>query len=802
MKFTLSWLKDHLDTDEPLEKLAEKLTMIGLEVESIENKAKALKAFTIAKVISAEQHPNADRLRVCMVDTGDGGAPVQVVCGAPNARAGLVSVFSPPGTYIPGKDITLGIGTIRGVESRGMLCSAAELQISNDHDGIMELPADAPIGAGYAEWAALGDPVVEINLTPNRQDCTGVHGIARDLAAADMGKFKDPTIKPIKGEFPCPVKVNVEDSTLCPGFALRLVRGVKNGPSPEWLQKRLTAIGLRPINALVDITNFMTFDRARPLHVFDAKKVKGNLVVRRAREGESLLALDGRTYNLDPSICVIADEHGVESLAGIMGGEASGCDENTTDVLIESALWNEINIAQTGRKLGINSDARYRFERGVDPAFMVPGIELATKLVMEMCGGAPSETVVVGKTFGDDRLIEFPITEVKRLSGIEVPQAEMKRILTHLGFMMAGPGPVVKVAVPSWRSDVHGKADIVEEIVRIFGVDKVPMTPFERGDDARKPVLTSLQLRTRRARRALASRGMVAAVTWSFIAKPAAALFGGGPRALEVANPIASDLSDMRPTLLAGLIAAAQANADRGFGDVALFEVGQLFKGDRPQDQFMAASGVRRGLASSEGLGRHWSGSAQADVFDAKADALAVLAASGAPVQALQVVAGGPGWLHPGRSGTIQIGPQNVLGYFGEMHPRALETLGADGPLMVFEVILDRIPEAKKKPTRAKPLIELSAFQPVSRDFAFIVDRSVKAGDIVRAAQGIDKKLITGVNVFDVYEGKGIDEGKKSIAIAVTLQPREKTLTDQEIEAVGAKIVAEVTKKTGGTLRA
>ncbi|UFW49650.1 MULTISPECIES: phenylalanine--tRNA ligase subunit beta [Bradyrhizobium] len=802
MKFTLSWLKDHLDTDEPLEKLADKLTMIGLEVENIEDKAKALKPFTIAKVISAEQHPNADRLRVCMVDTGDGGAPVQVVCGAPNARAGLVSVFSPPGTYIPGKDITLGVGTIRGVESRGMLCSAAELQISNDHDGIMELPADAPVGAGYAEWAALADPVVEINLTPNRQDCTGVHGIARDLAAADMGKFKDPTIKPIKGEFPCPVKVTVEDATLCPGFALRLVRGVKNGPSPEWLQKRLTAIGLRPINALVDITNFMTYDRARPLHVFDAKKVRGNLVVRRARDGEALLALDGRTYNLDPSICVIADEHGVESLAGIMGGEASGCDENTTDVLIESALWNEINIAQTGRKLGINSDARYRFERGVDPAFMVPGLELATKLVMEMCGGTPSENVVVGKAFGDDRVIDFPITEVKRLSGIEVPQPEMKRILTHLGFMMAGPGPVVKVAVPSWRSDVHGKADIVEEIVRIFGVDKVPMTPFERGDDARKPVLTPLQLRTRRARRALASRGIVEAVTWSFITKTAAKLFGGGQRELEVANPIASDLSDMRPTLLAGLISAAQANADRGYGDVALFEVGQVFKGDRPQDQFMAASGVRRGLASSEGLGRHWTSSAQADVFDAKADALAVLAAAGAPMQALQIVAGGPAWLHPGRSGTIQIGPQNVLGYFGEVHPRALEALGADGPLVVFEVILDRIPEAKRKPTRAKPLIELSAFQPVSRDFAFIVDRAVKAGDIVRAAQGVDKKLITGVNVFDVYEGKGIEDGKKSIAIAVTLQPREKTLTDQEIEAVAAKIVAEVTKKTGGTLRA
>src|SRR6201988_1489369 len=498
MKFTLSWLKEHLDTDEPLEKLADKLTMIGLE--SIEDKAKALAPFSIARVISAEQHPNADRLRVCMVDTGDGGAPVQVVCGAPNARAGMISVFSPPGTYIPGKNITLGVGTIRGVESRGMLCSAAELQISEDHDGIMDLPADAPVGKGFAQWAGLGDPVIEINLTPNRQDCTGVHSIARDLFAADMGKFIDPAIKPVKGEFPCPVQVKVEDATLCPGFALRLVGGVQNGPSPEWLQKRLTSIGLRPINALVDITNFMTFDRARPLHVFDAKKVTGNLTVRRAREGESLLALDGRTYNLDPSICVIADEHGVESLAGIMGGEASGCDENTTDVLIESALWNEINIAQTGRKLGINSDARYRFERGVDPAFMVPGLELATQLLRKMCGGKPSETVVVVNRFGEDRLIDFPIHEVKRLAASEVPLVEARRILGHLGFMVAGSGPVVKIAVPSWRTDVHGKADIVEEIVRIVGVDAVPMTPFDRGDAPRKPVLTTIQLRTRRAK--------------------------------------------------------------------------------------------------------------------------------------------------------------------------------------------------------------------------------------------------------------------------------------------------------------
>src|ERR1700736_4068348 len=630
MKFTLSWLKEHLDTDEPLEKLADKLTMIGLEVENIEDKAKALAPFTIARVISAEQHPNADRLRVCVVDPGNGAAPVQVVCGAPNARAGLVSVFSPPGTFIPGKNITLGVGTIRGLESRGMLCSAAELQISEDHDGIMELPADAPVGAGYAQWAGLGDPLLEINLTPNRQDCTGGHGIARDLSAADMGKFKDPGIKQIKGEFPCPVKVTVEDPTLCPAFALRLVRGVKNGPSPEWLQKRLTSIGLRPINALVDITNFMTYDRARPLHVFDAKKVKGHLTVRRARDGEALLALDGRTYTLDNGVCVIADDMGVESLAGIMGGEASGCDENTTDVLIESALWNEIKIAQTGRKLGINSDARYRFERGVDPAFMVPGLELATKLVMELCGGAPSENVVVGNAFGEDRVIDFPLSEVKRLAGIEVPFPEVRRILGHLGFMVAGSGPVVKIAIPSWRTDVHGKADIVEKIVRIVGVDKVPMTPFERSAAPRKPVLNPIQLRTRRAKRALAARGMVEAVTWSFISRPHAELFGGGKSELALANPIASDLSDMRPSLLPGLVAAAQANSDRGFADVALFEVGQVFWGDRPEDQLVAASGVRHGFASSQGLGRHWSGSAIANALDAKAEPFAVLAGAAA----------------------------------------------------------------------------------------------------------------------------------------------------------------------------
>jgi len=530
----------------------------------VENKAKALAPFTIARVISAEQHPNADRLRVCMVDTG-AGDPVQVVCGAPNARAGMKGVFSPPGTFIPGKNITLGIGTIRGVESRGMLCSGFELQLSDDHEGILDLPPDAPVGVRYAEWAHLDDPVIEINLTPNRPDCAGIHGIARDLAAADMGKFKDAAIKPVAGAFACPVGVTLDfgaTPSLCRGFALRLVRGVKNGPSPDWLARRLAAIGLRPINALVDITNYITYDRGRPLHVFDAAKVEGNLVVRRARPGESLLALDGRTYALDDSMCVIADERGVESLAGIMGGEASGCSEATTDVLIESALWDEINIAHTGRKLNINSDARYRFERGVDPAFMVPGLELATRRVLDICGGTPSAVTSAGEVHLPDRVIDFPPEEVKRLAGLELPFAEIKRVLSRLGFFTAGAGPVIKVAVPTWRPDVHGKADIVEEIVRIVGVDRIPMTPFERGDGGRKPVLTALQNRTRKARRALAARGLVEAVTWSFVPKLQAELFGGGEAALALANPIAADMSDMRPSLIPGLVAAAQKNAE------------------------------------------------------------------------------------------------------------------------------------------------------------------------------------------------------------------------------------------------
>ena len=805
MKFTLAWLKEHLDTEQPLSAIVDKLTMIGLEVESVTDRGKLLAPFTIASVISAEQHPNADRLRVCMVDTG-AGEPVQVVCGAPNARAGMKGVFVPPGAFIPGKNMTLGVGNIRGVESRGMLVSAFELQISDEHEGIIELPGDAPVGVNYAAWASLDDPVIEISLTPNRADCTGVSGIARDLAAAGMGKLKDPPIKPIEGRFPCPVKVTLDfgaTPSLCPAFALRLVRGVRNGPSPDWLQRRLIAIGLRPINALVDITNFITYDRGRPLHVFDAAKVHGNLTVRRARDGESLVALDGKRYTLDDTICVIADEQGVESLAGIMGGEATGCSETTTDVLIESALWEPLNIAQSGRKLGIVSDARYRFERGVDPAFMLPGLELATAMVHELCGGEPSEVTVAGKPEVPEHVIDFPLHEVRRLAGIEVDLTEIKRVLGALGFAVAGDGRSVKVTVPSWRADVHGKADLVEEVVRIVGVDRIPATPFDRGEAPRKPVLTPIQLRTRKAKRALAARGMVEAVAWSFIAKPQAELFGGGKPELALANPIASDLSDMRPSLISGLLAAAQKNADRGVADVALFEVGQIFRGDRPEDQLTAAGGVRRGLAKPAGIGRHWSApAAEVDAFDAKADALAVLVAAGAPAQALQIVPGGPAWLHPGRSGTIQIGPQNVLGHFGELHPRTLEALDAEGPVVAFEVILEKIPEPKPKPTRAKPVLELFPFQPVARDFAFVVDRTVKAADILRATQSVDRKLITNVTVFDVYEGKGIDPSKKSVAIAVTLQPRDKTMTDQEIEAVAAKIVAEVGKRTGGALRA
>ena len=806
MKFTLSWLKDHLDTTASLDEIVETLTRIGLEVEGVEDKAKTLAPYRVAYVISAEQHPNADRLRVCMVDAGE-GAPIQVVCGAPNARTGMKSVFAPPGTYIPGKNITLGIGTIRGVESAGMLCSAAELEISDDHDGIIDLPEDAPVGQAYAAYAGLDDPVIEINLTPNRPDCTSIHGIARDLAAAGLGTLKGDAVPAVQGQGACPVSVTLDfapgDEKLCPTFALRLVRGVKNGPSPEWMQRRLLAIGLRPINALVDITNYITFDRGRPLHVFDLKKVKGNLTVRRAKDGEEVLALDGRTYTLDSGTVVIADESGVESIAGIMGGEHSGSDEGTTDVLIESALWDPLNIAQTGRKHGIITDARYRFERGIDPAFTLPGLDLATKMVIDLCGGEASEAVVAGQVPDTSRVIEFPWSEVPRLSGLDVKPAESEEILRKLGFKVEGSGERVNVTPPSWRPDIEGKADLVEEVIRIAGVDRIEPQPLPRLEAAvAKPILTLIQKRTRLARRALAVRGLVEAVTWSFISKGEAELFGGGDPRLSLANPIAAELSDMRPSLLPGLLKAAQRNADRGFGDVALFEVGQTFASDEPEGQSIKAAAVRRGTARAEGVGRHWDGGAESvDAFDAKADAMALLTSLGIPAGGLQVVASGPAWFHPGRSGKLQFGPKNVVGAFGEVHPKILKALDLKGPLVAFELNLDALPPLKAKPTKMKPKLSLPDFQPLTRDFAFVVGRDVAAGDIVKAAQGAERQLIVGVDVFDVYEGTGIDPDKKSVAIAVTLQPTEKTLTDPEIEAVSSKIVAEVAKKTGAVLR-
>ncbi len=809
MKFTLSWLKDHIETEASLAEICETLTRIGLEVENVIDPAAALKDFTIAHVIEAKQHPNADRLRVCMVDTGS-GAPVQVVCGAPNARTGMKSVFSGPGTYIPGKKITLGKGVIRGVESLGMLCSAAELELSEDHDGILELPDDAPVGKPYAAWAGFDDPVIEINLTPNRPDAAGVSGIARDLVAAGLGKAKTPAAPTFKGRYPCPVNVTLdftaEDKHLAPQFALRMVRGVKNGQSPEWMQQRLKAIGLRPINALVDITNYVTFDRARPLHVFDAKKVAGDLVVRRGRDGDEVLALDGRTYKLDSSNVVIADDTGVESIAGVMGGEHSGCDENTTDVLIESALWDPYNIASTGRRLGISTDARYRFERGVDPDFNTPGCDLATELVMQFCGGEPSEMVVVGHAPAPRPVLLFPWSETQRLTGLELSTQEMAAILEKLGFAVertAGNSDRAYVHIPSWRPDVEGKADIVEEIVRIAGLGRVKSVALKRDDEGvAQPVLTLLQRRVSGARRALAARGMAEAVTWSFVSKAQAELFGGGAPALALANPIASDLSDMRPSLAPGLLASAQRNADRGYTDVALFEVGQIFRGDGERDQAYNAAGVRRGAAKVSGAGRLWGSRAAAvDVFDAKADALALLAALGVSASAIQIVPGGPSFLHPGRSATLQFGPRTVVGWFGELHPAALEALDVDGPLAAFEITLDSVPAPKARPTKARPKLELSDLMPLERDFAFVVDRATRAGELLKAVLGADRALIADASVFDVYEGAGVPEGKKSIAVSVRLEPREKTLTDQEIEAVAAKIVEEAARKTGATLR-
>lgn len=798
MKFTLSWLKEHLETDASLDEISRRLTMLGLEVEGIEDRAKALAPFRIAHVVSAEKHPDADKLRVCMVDTGDGAAPLQVVCGAPNARAGIKVCFAPVGTTVPASGLVLKKGVIRGVESNGMMCSERELELSDEHNGIIELPEDAPVGASFADYMGLGDPVIDIALTPDRADCAGVRGVARDLAAAGLGTLKPLAADPVPGTFPSPITVTTETPG-CPYYVGRSFRGVTNGPSPKWLQDKLRAIGLRPISALVDITNLVTFDVARPLHAFDAGKVTGNIVVRMGRDGETLKALNGKDYAIDGTVVVIADGAGPEALGGIIGGEPSGCTEETTSVFLEAALFDPLRVAATGRRLGIDSDARYRLERGVDPEAVVSGIEMASRLILELCGGEASELVFAGAVPEWRRTITLRPTRLKALGGIDLPVAEQVRILADLGCTLSeNADGTFAVVPPSWRADIHGEADLVEEILRVHGYDAIPATPMDRAGTVTKPAVDARQRRTVTARRALAARGLSEAVTWSFLSTEVAGLFGAAHDGLVLVNPISSDLTVMRPSVLPNLIQAAGRNADRGFADAGLFEVGPAYRTPEPDGQDQIAGGVRTGKAVS----RHWAEKERAvDAYDAKADALAVLEAAGAPAGNLQITTDAPGWYHPGRSGTLRLGP-TVLGWFGEVHPAILEPLKVKGPVVAFEVFLDKVPAPKKKGGTARPLLTLSAFQPVERDFAFVVDRGVEADRIVRAVKGADKALITGVGVFDIYEGAGVGEGRKSVGVTVTLQPTAATLTEPEIDAIGQKIVAAVVKATGGSLRA
>jgi phenylalanyl-tRNA synthetase beta chain len=807
MKFTLDWLKEHIETSASVDEISVALTTLGLEVESVEDQGKALKPFVVAKVVSAVPHPNSDHLKVCKVDAGTGEL-IDVVCGAPNAMSGMKSVFAFPGTYIPGKDFELKAGVvIRGEKSNGMLCSAAELQLSNDHDGIIVLPDDAPIGMPYVEYAKLGGVVFDIAITPNRGDCTGVHGVARDLAAFGLGKLLNDRIALVpatagKGTIAVELRFADGEPQACRMFAGRLISGVKNGPSPDWLQARLRAIGLRPINALVDITNFITYDRARPLHVFDADKLQGIVHARLAKSGESVLALDGKTYALDPSVCVIADNSGPLGIAGVIGGEATGSSDGTTSVFIESAWFEPMAVAAAGRKLGINSDARYRFERTVDPESVLPGIELATKMVLELCGGKAHDIVIAGKVASPRTAIEFPLSEVKRLTGLELATADITAKLQRLGFSVEGFGPFFGVVVPSWRPDVTQKADLVEEVMRLTGVDNVPIEPLPRLWGVAPRMLTTLQNRRRLARRALAARGFDEAITWSFIPEAEAKRFGGGTAELKLANPIGPEMTDMRPSLLPGLLAAALRNGNRGVGDVALFEVGQIFLSAQPDGQHTYATAIRTGTAGLAGGGRHWHDRAQkVDVFDAKADLAAALDALGVDIDKTQLVAEPAAWAHPGRGGRIQLGPKAPIAWFGEVHPALVDSLGLTGPVVAFEIDLDAVPAPRRKPTRAKPALDLSGLMPVSRDFAFVLDRDVPAANVLRAARNADKALITNVEVFDVFESPHVGDGRKSVAIAVTLQPRDKTLTDEEIDRISQLIVLAVGKATGGTLR-
>ncbi|WP_170589401.1 phenylalanine--tRNA ligase subunit beta [Ruegeria arenilitoris] len=797
MKFTLSWLKDHLDTDASIDEIAEALTDLGLEVEEVINPADKLKDFTLGYVKHAEKHPDADKLRVCKVDTDEG--ELQIICGAPNAREGITVVVCKPGMYIPGLDLTISVGKIRGVESFGMMASERELELSDEHDGIIELPS-GEVGQRFVDWLAENDPakidpVIEIAITPNRPDALGVAGIARDLAARGLGTLKQRDYAPVPGDFESPIKVTIDDDTLdgCPHFTGRLIRGVKNGPSPQWLQDQLKAIGLRPISALVDITNYMTFDSNRPLHVFDADKVKGNLRVHRAKGGEKLVALDEKEYTLQPGMMVISDDNGPESIAGIMGGMETGCTEDTVNVFLESAFWDHVQIALAGRALKINSDARYRFERGVDPAYTLEGLEHATQMILDICGGEVSKVVEAGKAPDHSRAYRLDAARVQSLVGMEIPESEQRQTLTRLGFRLEGD----MAHVPSWRPDIQGEADLVEEVARIASLTKLQGKPLPRVTDGiPKPVMTPAQRRQSMARRTCAALGYNECVSYTFIDQASAALFGGGDDATMLENPISSEMSHMRPDLLPGLLQAAARNQARGFADLALFEVGPVFHDGEPGEQRTQIAGLLVGRTGPKDV----HGAARAvDVFDAKADAEAVLTAIGAPAK-VQILRDGDAWWHPGRHGKICLGPKKVLGVFGELHPRVLQQLDIKGPAVAFTIWPDEVPLPRKSGT-TRAALELRDLQAVERDFAFVVDADVEALTLVNAAAGADKALIEEVRVFDEFIGGSLGEGKKSLAITVRLQPTDSTLKEKDIEAVAEKIIAKVTKATGGVLR-
>jgi len=810
MKFTLSWLKDHLETDASVAEICEALVDLGLEVEGVEDPAERLGAFTICRVIEAGPHPDADRLRLCRVETWPNGpdAPseeVQVVCGAPNARTGLVGVFAAPGTHVPGTGVDLKPGVIRGVESNGMLCSERELELSDDHDGIIDLPEDAPLGVRYIDYRDLNDPVIDIAITPNRPDALGVRGVARDLAARGVGTLKPVSIEPVPGTFDSPIGVTLHEDVAdraCPLFVGRMVRGVTNGPSPDWLQRRLRAIGLRPISALVDITNYMTYDRARPLHVFDAAKVTGDIHVRLSRTGETLMALDDKEYSFDDAMTVICDDAGPEGIGGVMGGLESGCTAETTDVFIESAYFDPVRTAATGRKLRINSDARYRFERGIDPEFARDGMEMATRMVLDLCGGEASNVIVAGTAPDTARRYPLRADRIETLVGMSVAPDDQVRILGDLGFGVEKDGGDFTVAVPSWRPDVQGEADLVEEIARVSSLSKLESMPLPRRIAGVAPAtLTPIQKRVAGARRILAAQGMNECVTYSFVAGAEAAHFGGGADAMKLENPISSEMSHMRPSPLPGLLAAASRNKARGFADLALFEVGNGFLGAEPGEEQIVAAGVRLGSTAP----REWTGSRRpVDFFDARGDVEALLGALGAPVDRMQTDRTVPGWLHPGRAANFRLGPKNLIATFGELHPKVLAAFDVSGPAVAFAVHLEAIPFPKAK-TRARPALERTNLQAVERDFAFVVDARTEAEAIRKAVRGAEKALIDDIAVFDVFDGdnaaKQLGEGRKSVAVSVRLQPRDKTFTDEQIEAIGSKIVASVEKATGATLR-